>query len=119
MTDEVAAALNPKMLFSVLAIPSDVPPRGVLLRFPLPSVDSLSVLAFKSVASELEVVDIVETGFDEVPEEGTKLKIGATGNEDALEVETLPLEAEVMMASLVEMVIVVEGAVLVKLFPIF
>lgn len=118
--EEVAEALNPKMLIPVLAVPNDVPPRGALLRLPLPSVDSLSVLAFKSVVSKLEVVDIVETGFDGAPAGGPKLKIGATRNEDAAEeVETIPLEAEVVVVSLVETATVVEVALLVKLFPIF
>lgn len=108
------------MLLPVLAVPNDVPPRDALLRLPLPSTDSFSVLAFKSVVSMLEVVDIVETGFDGAPAVGPKLKIGAAGNEDAAEeVETIPLEAGVVVVSLVDMVTVVEGAVLEKLFPVF
>lgn len=112
--DDVAEALNPKILLAVLGVPNDIPLKGELLG--LPKVVSFSVLAFKSVVSAVGVIETVGIELD-VAILDPNLKTGAAGNEGAAaEVEMLLLKAVVVVVPLVVTLAVVEDATPVKLF---
>ncbi len=111
--EEVAAALNPKLLLPVLAFAADVPTKGLLLR--LPKLESGLFLAASDSIPEVAVTGDAATA-------DPNLKIGADENEgvDAAEVERLLLlVTEVVKALVVMLLPPVEVTVRVELFDEF